>query len=144
MKQSQKKILARLEYFNPKVEATAENLSAFGLTHLIESPVGTDYKKAFLEYTNNGKHITEVDNVKGFLNLVLALRSMTLQMKLWGEGFREGTLFLFDFVDEPEIIQELAKIAYESGKSSKFNHVKSLGFTEYSIEISRVLADLLN
>lgn len=129
----QEKTIKRVEYFIPDNikhlgSVAKADLIYYRLAGIQESVDGIDSKQAFLDYSNKGIKPSSITSLREFLNLLIGLSRMTLQMELWAEGFREGTLLLLDFENEPTYIQELAEKAEKNSKGDRYDYIKNLSW----------------
>lgn len=124
----QQKTLEIAHYFSRKVKATSQNLGYYGLSECKQSPKGISAEEAFLATTDRGLKKLIVKNLSKYLSLLIGHNNAAIHMKMWSEGFRERTLLMNDFDDEPQVIKELAKKALEASRSSRYDYVQPLDF----------------
>lgn len=141
LSKKQQKTLDIARYFAIPLEPTPNNLSYYDARSVVENPQGIEPERAFLARTERGERQMRVNGVGEYLSLLVGHNRAAMQVKAWSEGFREGTLFLSDFDEEPEYIDDLVKRAYEGGKSNRYNDVNKLGFTEYTLQLIKVKLD---
>lgn len=139
LSEGQKRTLSIATYFSPLDMSLAQggltDDTYLGTMNVMEDINGMSPERAFLASTERGAKDLKVTNKKKYMLLLKGHNRAAMQVKAWSEGFREGTLFKSDFDEEPEYIKELAMMAYEAGKSNRYDHVTRLGFTEYTLEL---------
>ncbi len=115
LKPKQQKALDTVNWFSPPNWKWNKTMRLGSIQFLRLHGVRTSKKKgvsaeeAFFLKSERGKTPPYVTNLGEFCRLLWAQRHMAMTIKMWKEGFAEGTLLMSDFVDEPEYIQRLAE-----------------------------------
>lgn len=116
------------EWFVPSSTTNSKsNNVAYGTSNVVESSDSISPEEAFLLKTDKGILVPKVTDKLKFIQLLVGHNRAAMQVKAWSEGFREGTLYLKDFEDEPTYIQDLALKAYSASFSERYDYVEQLG-----------------
>lgn len=108
------KALQKIEYFIPSnvdwSHIPSYALSPLKLTRLREDPQGADPEDAFFSISERGKYPDSVKDLGRLASLISGQRWMAAHIKMWKEGFTEGTLLREDFDTEPLFIQQIVPV----------------------------------
>lgn len=122
--------LAVVEYFIPKsisgdfpLDRLHNYKGDFKLHGVVEDINGTPAEEAFFMKTERGIFPKKVAHMRRLLQLLWGQRHMAMHEKMYRIEFALARLFLEDFADAPEPVQEFVKSIY---KKVEIQHLLSI------------------